>query len=71
MKFYYFQNGVSNYAEFKNSLLIIKDNWDDWFTYETNNYVRYVDEEGDVIDIGAVKIAQMDMKEGQRTADIP
>lgn len=71
MKFYYFQNAVNNYAEFKNSLLIIKDNWDDWFTYETNNYVRYVDEEGDVIDIGAVKIAQMDMKEGQRTADIP
>ena len=71
MKFYYFKNGVNNYAEYKNSLLIIKDNWDDWFTYETNNYVMCVDEEGKVTEIGAVKIAQMDMKEGQRTADIP
>ncbi len=71
MKFYFLQNSVSNYAKYKHSVVIMKDNWDDWFTYETNNYVRYVDENGDVTDIGAVKIAQMDMKEGQRTADIP
>ena len=71
MKFYYLQNGICNYSNYKNTIVIIKDHWDDWFTYETNNYVKYIDENGDVIDIGSVKIAQMDMKEGQRTANIP
>lgn len=52
-------------------IYLIKDNWDDWFTFETTYYMRYVDKLSLEHDIGSVKIGQTDMKEGQRTANIP
>ncbi len=53
--------------------VLIEDNWDDWFTYETtyNLYVFSPDGNGGWKTIGSVKIGQLDMAEGQRRAAIP
>ncbi|WP_198666134.1 ATP-dependent endonuclease [Tropicimonas sp. IMCC34043] len=53
--------------------VLIEDNWDDWFTYETKYhlYVRPLDGESGWKAIGPVKIGQVDMSRGQRRAAIP
>lgn len=51
---------------------LITDDWDDWFTYSTMYYLKYVDENLQVHDIGSVKIGQFGMKQnGQRRPNIP
>ena len=71
MKFYYLKRSVWNYSQYKNAMLIIKDTWDDWFRFETNNVLKYVDSKGGIHDIGYVKIAQLGMRDDQRSANIP
>ena len=71
MKFYYFKQDIYNYTQYKNAIILIKDNWNDWFKYETNNSVKYIDNNGKQMDIGCVKIAQKNMNDGQRSANIP
>lgn len=71
MTFYYFKIPYVIYDNYRDSIIIIKDNWDDMFKYETNNHLKYVDLNGVIKDLGEVKIAQMDMQEEQRTANIP
>lgn len=71
MNFYYFTTGVFDFSKYSNSIVLIKDNWDDWFTFETQSFVKYIDTNGTAKDLGSVKIGQTDMQEGQRTADIP
>lgn len=44
----------------ENTIYLIQDNWDDWFTYSTLFNVRYVDEKGKKHKIGGVKIGQRD-----------
>ena len=51
--------------------LLVEDNWDDWFTYETMYSLHYYDEEGIRTRIGPVKIGQTKMKQDQRRADLP
>lgn len=55
---------------YNNTLFLIKDNWDDWFRYETKYFLCYVNN-GQRVDIGSVKIGQLDMEQNQRTANIP
>lgn len=44
------------------NFLLIHDNWDDWFTYETQNTVYYKDHSGEKKLIGQIKIGQYDQK---------
>ncbi len=50
---------------------LLKDNWDDWFKFETTYMLVIMDKEGNKTDVGAVKIGQLEMAEGQRSAAIP
>ena len=71
MNFYYIKPGAYDFSKYSNCIILTKDNWDDWFTFETKSYMRYIDSEGTVTEIGSVKIGQTDMSSGQRTAEIP
>jgi hypothetical protein len=51
--------------------VLVEDNWDDWFTYETTYSLHYFDEEQERVRIGSVKIGQSDMEKEQRRADLP
>jgi len=53
--------------------VLIEDDWDDWFTYETkyNLYLFGSDGGKGWKHIGAVKIGQLAMEKGQRRANIP
>lgn len=42
----------------KNTIYLLNDSWDDWFTYSTQYIVYYVDENSTRIRIGCVKIAE-------------
>ncbi len=55
----------------KNVFVLKKDNWDDWFTYETMFGLVYIDSNGISHHLGGVKIGQKNMQEGQRTPNIP
>ena len=44
-----------------NEVLLVRDNWNDWFTWVTQFYVIVVTQENRRIDIGHVKIAQAGM----------
>ena len=56
---------------YKSCVLLIKDRWDDWFRFETQYYMYYANADGDLQDIGHVKIGQEHMKSDQRSARIP
>lgn len=53
---------------YKNSIVLIHDRWDDWFQFETQCYVYYIQTDGMPFNIGDVKIGQCNMSEKQRTA---
>ena len=42
----------------KNTIYLLNDSWDDWFTYSTQYIAYYVDENSTRIRIGCVKIAE-------------
>ena len=42
----------------KNKAYLLKDNWDDWFAFETTFYLYYFDNDGKRIACGNVKIGQ-------------
>lgn len=71
MKFHILDRYPNNLIAYKNSFILIKDNWDDWFQFETKHYMYYIDETGTEVHIGAVKIGQKDMQKDQRSANIP
>jgi predicted ATPase len=50
---------------------LITDNWDDWFRYNTQYYVVYIDDAGEHHDLGSVKVGEFDMASEQRRAEIP
>lgn len=56
---------------YKNCFLLAKDDWDDWFEFETLYYLNYIDPEGESHHIGPVKIGQFNMQQDQKTADVP
>lgn len=51
-------------------MILIKDHWDDWFQFETQYYLYYIDSSGEAQGIGSVKIGQLDMQQDQRSARI-
>lgn len=56
--------------------LLINDSWDDWFTYQTQFYLQYVDQNGSLHDIGQVKIGEAGLQTGRpdlptRFAELP
>lgn len=51
--------------------LLVEDNWDDWFTYETKYSLHYYDAINQRTRIGSVKIGQTKMEDGQKRADLP
>lgn len=55
----------------KNLLILIHDDWDDWFTYSTLYNVYYYTEVGKEIILGSIKVGQKNMKKGQKRADLP
>lgn len=69
--FYIFDRQPQNVTPYKESILLIKDRWDDWFRFETQFFVLYIDSTGNLHDIGAVKIGQEGMMQGQRSPDLP
>lgn len=50
-------------------IYLCKDGWNDWFKYETMFYLSYVDEKGNAIDLGSIKIGQIGMEQG--APDLP
>lgn len=50
---------------------LVADNWDDWFTFETQYYLYIYDAEGTRHYIGQVKIGQFGMEKGQRRPNVP
>lgn len=46
-----------------NEVLLVRDNWNDWFTWVTQFYVIVVTQDNQRIDIGQVKIARAGMTE--------
>lgn len=50
---------------------LLEDAWDDWFKYSTQYFLFYIDSNGVKNDIGAVKIGQLNMSEGQRRPNLP
>lgn len=71
MDFVYITSLVLDYSKYKNCILLRKDNWDDWFEFETKSHMQYIKSDGTTINIGSVKIGQKNMVKGQRTAEIP
>lgn len=69
--FYILDRHPKDVTSYKEAVLLIKDHWDDWFTFETQFYSLYVDSNKQLHEIGSVKIGQMGMKKGQRSPDIP
>ncbi|MEZ5874839.1 MAG: AAA family ATPase [Hyphomicrobiales bacterium] len=47
------------------------DNWDDWFEFNTLYTLTYFDEDGEVHDLGGIKIGQFGMDKGQRRPKLP
>lgn len=62
MVFYLLKRIPSNIMSYQNAAILVKDNWDDWFTYETQSFMYYVDFNGSLHEIGAIKIGQKNMK---------
>ena len=48
-----------------------RDNWDDWFEFNTLYILTYFSEEGEEYDIGGVKIGQFNMATNQRHPNLP
>ena len=70
MKFELTKGKVIKYKK-EEKIYLVKDLWDDWYKYETKFLLKYVGTSGDVIEIGNVKIGQHEMKDGQKTPDLP
>lgn len=71
MVFHLLKRIPSDIINYQNVTILVKDNWDDWFTYETQSFMYYVDSNGSLHEIGTVKIGQKNMKKGQRSVQIP
>lgn len=70
MRFIVSNKNSLSLSDYNDVLFLIKDNWDDWFQYETKYFLYYIND-GQRIDIGSVKIGQFNMDTNQRTANIP
>lgn len=66
---------ISNNSELdlnaRNKVFLLEDSWDDWFEFNTQYYMVYLDENGEKHEIGHVKIGQFRMISDQRRANVP
>lgn len=69
--FYVVSSHPQDFTTYKDSFVLVKDRWDDWFKYETQHYLYFVDPSGSPQDIGYLKIGQQHMPAGQRSASFP
>jgi hypothetical protein len=69
MRFEVVQRGQIERVFTKNVIYLHKDDWNDWFKYETMFYLSYSDEKGNTVELGSVKIGQIGME--RRTPDLP
>jgi predicted ATPase len=75
--FFQIQVGGSVPTGARNRAFLSRDNWDDWGKYKTMFYLRVVDAEGKVYEVGSVKIGQVGLRPsgsvepGQRAPEIP
>ena len=53
------------------TVYLIKDNWNDWYTYYTMFSLEYIDNKGKQHSIGSVKIGQVGMNDEKNSPDIP
>lgn len=51
--------------------ILLADNWDDYFKFETTFLLVYFDHEGQEHKIGSVKVGEFGMAEGQRIPNLP
>ncbi|WP_059171998.1 AAA family ATPase [Bacillus sp. FJAT-27445] len=49
----------------RNQVYLIKDNWDDWFTYRTMFTLTYIDANGETLYLGSVKIGETGLEKGR------
>ncbi|EPC7661062.1 AAA family ATPase [Vibrio cholerae] len=49
----------------KNIGFLYKDSWDDWFTYTTTFMLSVIDENGEVHNIGSLKVGEKDLTSGR------
>lgn len=69
MIFYVLSGMPDVMSNYRNCVILIKDNWDDWFKFETKHYMYYIDAIGEKHQIGSLKIGQVAQE--QRSAQIP
>lgn len=69
MIFYVLSSMPTDLKNYKNCVILIKDNWDDWFRFETKHFMLYIDAGGVQHEIGSLKIGQIAQE--QRSALIP
>ena len=69
--FYVLNTHPDKSNSYKNCVLLVKDRWDDWFRFETQHYMYYANADGELKDIGHVKIGQEHMRSEQRSAQFP
>lgn len=55
----------------RNVIVLIRDNWDDWFKFETKFNLLYINDSCQSESLGSIKIGQKGMHDGQRSAQIP
>lgn len=73
------QNWLQAPAGTRNAAFLVVDNWDDWFSYQTQFSLFYYDDAGERIRLGSVKIGQqglrpargVDAAPGLRSPEIP
>lgn len=55
----------------RNVVVLIRNNWDDWFRFETKFNLVYYNNSSEADDLGSIKIGQENMGNGQRSPDLP
>lgn len=53
------------------SCLLVRDNWNDWFKFETTFWLIVFDEGGQRVETGTLKIGQFGLTKEQRSPNIP
>ncbi|WP_156318112.1 AAA family ATPase [Porphyrobacter sp. AAP60] len=69
--FFNFEKGELATQAMPNSVQLIYNDWDDWFTYETKFGVRYTDQSSRTFHLGWVKIGHAGQSKEERRTEIP
>ena len=58
-------------AILKNVVVLMRNNWDDWFRFETKFNLVYYNDYSEAQDLGSIKIGQENMRSDQRSPEVP